>query len=447
MIDKLTSVISEWLASERECPCGRSHRVTTKIVRFDDCRGSALIESLGELGVGSKSLVVSDINTRPVATEVSGALRGASIETAEHVFESPALVADESSVDALSRVIGSVEPHSLVGVGSGTINDICKAAATQRGIPYVSYPTAASMNGYTSAVASLKRGGLKVTDPVDAPIAVVVDLDVIRRSPREMTAAGVADLLSKFVCNADWILSREIEGGYYCDASAQLAALAAEAVIDDLNDIGAGTKNGLATLTAALVLSGIAMAAAGSSSPASGGEHLISHYWDMRGPKGRRLHGAQVGLGTLLCARLYETLASIDPRTIACEVPDDAPSDGEIRDHFGAAAPAVIEQARQKRRTVAAARERAAFIRDNWSRIWSAVEPILKSTEHIRALLSRAGAPTTLRAIELAPNHAADALRWARHIRARYTVFDFAAEIGAFDEQDQRQLLDQSGIK
>ncbi len=447
MLEKLMHAISEWLACERDCPCGTAHCVTTKTVRLDDCRGTALIETLRELGLAGQPLVVSDINTHEIAAEITGTLRGTSIGIEEHVFESAALVADESSVDALSRAIGTVNPRCLIGVGSGTINDICKTAATQREIPYISYPTAASMNGYTSTVASLKRDGLKVTDPVVAPVAVVVDLDVIRRSPRDMTAAGAADLLSKFVCNADWILARLIEGGYYCDASARLATLAADAVIDDLDGIAARTEHGVATLTAALLLSGIAMAAAGSSSPASGGEHLVSHYWDMCGPEGHRLHGAQVGLGTLLCAQLYETLSAVNPAGIEPKVPCSDTSDAELADHFGSAAPAVIAQARQKRRTVQDARRRVAFIKDHWTDIWFAVSPVLKSADQVRSLLTRAGAPTTLSALKLDHSAATDALRWARHIRARYTVLDFAADIGRFGEEDRQQVVDQSGIK
>ncbi len=64
-------------------------------------------------------------------------------------------------------------------------------------------------------------------------------------------------------------------------------------------------------LMEALVLSGIAMSFALVSRPASGSEHHISHFWEMRFlAEGRKpvLHGTKVGVGTVLSLKLYEKL-------------------------------------------------------------------------------------------------------------------------------------------
>ena len=77
----------------------------------------------------------------------------------------------------------------------------------------------------------------------------------------------------------------------------------------------------VSSLFKTLFYSGVAMTLAGSSAPASGGEHLLSHTLDMMaqlddGPT--ELHGRQVGLGAILSAAIYEKLSEI-------KVPNFAP--------------------------------------------------------------------------------------------------------------------------
>src|SRR5918994_1076871 len=57
-------------------------------------------------------------------------------------------------------------------------------------------------------------------------------------------------------------------------------------------------------LADALILSGTAMICAGTSRPASGGEHEISHAIDELF-SGRALHGAQVAFGCIFSVSLY----------------------------------------------------------------------------------------------------------------------------------------------
>lgn len=456
MTDSLRTLVDHWLAREQHCQCGVTHTVRTRIVRFDDDAGHAVVDALRQLELGPRVLVVSDTVIHAAAAATIGVtLRNASFDVVDHVFEtneSNPLATDEETVAKLNSAFRDCQPNTLIGVGSGTINDLCKCVASKNDVAYVACPTAASMNGYTSTVASLKRGGLKTTEPVRAPDAVVVDLNVLMRSPPAMTAAGVADLMSKFVCNADWSLARLIEGAYYCHEPARLASRAADAVVDDLEAISRGERGGLETLSAALILSGMSMAMAGSSSPASGGEHLISHYWDMTLPPSDhpRLHGEQVGVGSILCATLYETLrridpATIDPHAIAERAEPFERLERDLRDHFGHAADAVIEQARRKHLPPAAAQTRAAFIKDHWDGLWREVAPTLKSRDVIVSILERAGAPVSLRRLDLDERAGAAALAWARHIRARYTVLDFAAEIGFFNDEHQQAMLRGSG--
>lgn len=69
-------------------------------------------------------------------------------------------------------------------------------------------------------------------------------------------------------------------------------------------------EDAVGTLMAALVLSGLTIQMWGNSRPASGAEHHISHLWELNilQPENDGLHGEMVGVGTLVCKRLYEKI-------------------------------------------------------------------------------------------------------------------------------------------
>ena len=93
-----------------------------------------------------------------------------------------------------------------------------------------------------------------------------------------MIAAGLGDLLSRSVSLADWYLSHRLSGTEF---SAETTALVEESgrLCDGLaSELPNRAPIAIARLMTALLISGEAMAQAGSSAPASGAEHLISHY-------------------------------------------------------------------------------------------------------------------------------------------------------------------------
>jgi glycerol-1-phosphate dehydrogenase [NAD(P)+] len=447
----LEAHLADWLGADRPCTCGHHHVVHTRKAPFGLLE-TTLPDLVAELNLQGTALVAMDAHTRPIAGQRAvDALTAAGHAVTPHVMTAgnELLIPDEKPVDATLAVIDAKNIQWVIGVGAGTVNDVCKYAAAQRGLPYVAVPTAASMNGYTSTIAALKQRGLKVTVPAEAPIAVAVDPALLRQAPAIMQAAGYADLLSKYVCNADWCLSHLIDGGYYCQVPYDLASAATDQVVAKTADIANQSEEGIRTLTAALLLSGVAMAAAGSSSPASGGEHLVSHYWEMTLPgcgTGRRFHGTQVGIGILIASTLYEHLrtltpADIDPASIAAQQPPWPQLEADLRDHFGPIAGPVIQQAKQKHRTPQEAAERAEMIASRWDELWSRLDGIARPTNQIRDWLTAVGAPVTVTELGLTPDDLRRSLRYARHLRNRYTCLDFAADLGQFTHDHQAQYL------
>ncbi|HXV58810.1 MAG TPA: iron-containing alcohol dehydrogenase family protein [Gaiellaceae bacterium] len=200
---------------------------------------------------------------------------------------------------------------AVVGIGGGRTLDVAKYAAGLVGLPLVSVATNLAHDGIASPVASLEHGGSKGSYGVHGPIAVVVDLDYVRRSPPEQLRSGVGDALSNLSALADWELAGHERGEPVDGLAAALARAGAESLLYRADDLLSDTF--LTALAEALVLSGLAMAAAGSSRPCSGACHEISHAVDALYP-GTASHGEQVAVGALFASFLRD-----DPRLEALD--------------------------------------------------------------------------------------------------------------------------------
>jgi glycerol-1-phosphate dehydrogenase [NAD(P)+] len=192
---------------------------------------------------------------------------------------------------------------AVVGIGGGRTLDVAKYAAGLAGLPMVSVATNLAHDGIASPVASLEHESRKGSYGVHVPIAVVVDLDYVRRSPPEQLRAGVGDALSNLSALADWELASRERGEQVDGLAAALARSGAESLLHRTDALLSDTF--LTALAEALVLSGLAMAAAGSSRPCSGACHEISHAIDQLYP-GRAAHGEQVAVGALFASSLRE---------------------------------------------------------------------------------------------------------------------------------------------
>lgn len=199
---------------------------------------------------------------------------------------------------------------AVVGIGGGKTIDTAKYAATRYGIPMVTVATSLANDGIASPTASLDHDGGKGSYGVHMPIAVMVDLDFVENGPDRQTQAGIGDAVSNLNACADWELAHEVRDEPIDGLAVTFARTGAEALV---NHPGKITDDGfLTTLAEALILGGIASSVAGSTRPASGGDHEISHAIDRLFP-GTASHGEQVGLGALFCTFLRTTVLGAEP--------------------------------------------------------------------------------------------------------------------------------------
>lgn len=213
------------------------------------------------------------------------------------------VVGDDTLEEAMT-LARQLQPRIIdvvVAIGGGRTLDVAKFAAGRLGLPMVAVATSLAHDGLASPVSVLRVDADRVSHGVPMPLGVVVDLTMVRRSPRALVASGVGDLLSNLSAIADWQLAHAVRGERVDGVASMLARTAAEAVLHRRDDpMGLPF---LECLAHALILSGTAMAVAGSSRPCSGACHEVSHAIDELFP-GRATHGQQVGVGMLFASHL-----------------------------------------------------------------------------------------------------------------------------------------------
>ncbi|MGW0699801.1 iron-containing alcohol dehydrogenase family protein [Streptomyces sp. NPDC002867] len=207
----------------------------------------------------------------------------------------------DSAVKLADDIKGS-RYDAVVGLGGGKIIDVAKYAAARVGLPLVAVATNLAHDGLCSPISILDNDNGRGSYGVPSPIAMVIDLDVVRDAPVRFVRSGIGDAISNISAIADWELSHRVNGEPVDGLAAAMARTAGEAVLRHPG--GVGDDEFLTVLAEALVLSGIAMSISGDSRPSSGACHEISHAFDLLYPKRAASHGEQVGLGAAFAMHL-----------------------------------------------------------------------------------------------------------------------------------------------
>ncbi|MHB8634074.1 MAG: NAD(P)-dependent glycerol-1-phosphate dehydrogenase [Thermoplasmatota archaeon] len=290
--------------------------------------GPEAIDRLGavvaDLEVEATGVVVVDPTTKKlVGGRVAASLEGAGF--AVHVIEVEG--ATRRSVQTALKTGRRVGASFYVGAGGGSVIDVAKLAAFEHGPAFVSVPTSASHDGICSGRASIKETRGSVSLEAKPPAAMVADTRVISKAPYRMLAAGCADCLSNLTAVLDWKLAHRLKAEEYSSFAAVLAKSAADQIMENVSAIRPGLEEAAWLVVKSLVVSGVSMAVAGSSRPASGAEHLLSHALDRLAP-GVAMHGEQVGVGAIVMMHLHggdwqqvrNTLAALGAPTSAKEL-------------------------------------------------------------------------------------------------------------------------------
>ncbi|MDD1665928.1 MAG: NAD(P)-dependent glycerol-1-phosphate dehydrogenase [Methanomicrobiales archaeon] len=253
---------------------------------------------LEDLSLGESVLVITGRHTRAVAGKKVIAMLTRKYDTRTFLAEeiSPAVIR-EAEREARGAEI-------LVAVGGGKIIDTAKIASFNTDRQFISVPTAASHDGIASASASVPTPEGNLSLKAHPPVAIVADTGIIASAPHRLLASGCADIISNLSAVLDWELAHRLRGETISEYASTLSRMTAEAMIRNADLVRPNTEETAWMVVKALVASGVAMSIAGSSRPASGGEHKFSHALDRIAP-GKGLHGEKCGIGTIITLFLH----------------------------------------------------------------------------------------------------------------------------------------------
>ena len=363
--------------------------------------------------------------------------------------------ADEPTLaEATERAAGA---SCLVTVGSGTLADIGKAVSARLGgVAHVVVQSATSVNGFADDQSVLLVNGVKRTTPTRWPDALIADSAVLTSAPVALNLAGVGDLLAMFTAPADWRLAHLL--GMTDSYVAAVVSLTRRhgadvlALAPRLAERDAEAATGIARI---LAWSGISMGVAGTTAPASGMEHTVSHLIEMamnRRGLDSAYHGAQVGVSTVVAAVLWSRIRAVlsAEKRPRLRFPSEGEMEERVRDAFVSLDPSGEMgdecwrlYSKKLRRWVG---RRSAIESTDWPAVDGEVAGLLADPADLAAALARAGAPTRFSTLD--PPAPPELARWAlancHLMRDRFTVADLAFFFGAWEVGDVDIVLEEA---
>ena len=293
-----------------DCTCGRFHTCDIEYVYIENGALKRLTDICEKY---SNILIVADENTYLAAgKKTENALGGKNVRKV--IFSGKTvLVPNEDAVSAVEKELLGIE--LIIVVGSGVIQDLCKYVSGKNDVPYIDVATAPSMDGYASDGAAMILGGMKETVKSGLPRAIIADTEVLKNAPMEMIKAGYGDIIGKYSALNDWKLSQAVTGEYFCQYIYDFTFDQIKITLDLADGLLRRNEESVKALMEALVIVGIMMCFAGSSRPASGSEHHLSHFFEITGIiDGAKYfpHGIDVAYSTVVTAQIREKLLNID---------------------------------------------------------------------------------------------------------------------------------------
>lgn len=408
--------LSALLEKYKNCPCGKEHVSVIKAVEIDNGVVHEVGKILSENGFPKKILLVSDEPAFAAADGIMESLEKSGFSVKKYIYpimKKPLV----SQVMFLRDLSGDCD--GILSVGTGSVNDICRYAAYLAKKEFAIFGTAPSMDGFASSVAPIVSDeGFKVTYSTNQPSVIMADTKILAAAPAELKAAGFGDVIGKKIARVDWEVSRLITGEYFCQNVAELV----EDVVDTLASLADKllTNDEAAAKVAmeALVLSGLSMSLVGVSRPASGAEHMIAHFWEIKQLElmgDHDYHGKLVGIATVKIAEEYRKLAKIKEVFPVEEFIDWAP----VEAAYG---PNLYRDVKELNKIPITKDIDPALLRERWREITEIINKFVPETDELVRLMTVAGATVDPAKADLDEKLVSDAMNYHAYMRNRITL-------------------------
>lgn len=283
-------------------------------------QGAGELDRLGEYTkvYGKKALVIiSAGGKKRFGERVEASLAAAGVGCA---FDEFCGECSQAEIDRLVEVLKGAGSDVVLGVGGGKIFDTAKAVAAAVDVPVVVVPTIAATDAPCSALSVIYTDEGQFQEYQffkQNPNLVLMDTEVIAKSPVRLTVSGMGDALATYfearACKRSD--AGTCAGGKVTSAAMALARLCYETLMSDgvkaklALEAGACTESVEKVIEANTLLSGLGFESAGLA-----GAHAIHNGMTAMPETHAFYHGEKVAFGTLTqlvlenADELYEVL-------------------------------------------------------------------------------------------------------------------------------------------
>jgi glycerol-1-phosphate dehydrogenase [NAD(P)+] len=374
--------------------------------------------------------LIADQNTYSVLGEhIQHSLQADGCQVLTILLHGDPVLAGEGAVFQMLNELPD-RPVTCLAVGSGTITDVVRFTSHRTRNRFLSAPTAPSVDGYTSANAPLIHNGFKSSYQAHAPEAIFAHLPTLAGSPAELIASGLGDMLGKFIAAADWRLGALLWDEPFDAVNADHTWQALQQCVAQADSLCDRDPHSIRLLMEGLIESGLSMLRVGNSNPASGAEHHISHFLEMKHTLengAHHLHGATVGLASIYMAEHYQHLRALTRDRAASllanqSLPDPAAEIERIRAVYGSLADAAIREIDDYLYMTEERYQRLkADIINHWDEIQNFAR-LVPEPQQMRDWLQSAGGAVTPQALGITSEEMDTAINNAHYLRRRFTI-------------------------
>lgn len=412
------------LKNLENCPCGRVHTFDTERVEIGSGITPHTGDILAESGFGKKLLLVADRNTMDAAGGLIESLDSAGFSAKQLIYENMkyAMAKSVHEVEALAEDV-----DAIISVGTGSLNDICRVVSYELKKKFCIFATAPSMDGFASDTAPIIQNGFKASWQAAQPAVIIADTKILAKAPSILKSSGFGDMIAKYIGLVDWEISRLISGEYYCENIAAITKAATDKIVSLADRVTEESEEAAGAIMESLIMTGLAMKLAASSRPASGAEHIISHYLECHKVINGiwpDYHGRKVAVGTVYCNRIYRSLAQKFD-TITCT--EDKTDWSEVYAHY---APELHPDIKKLNEPTVTEDLDPKRIENEWQNIRRVILDLLPDDETLVKLMKTAGAPTTPEEVDVSHEFLENAIRYHSYMRHRITLMRILPMMG-----------------
>jgi glycerol-1-phosphate dehydrogenase [NAD(P)+] len=419
---------------------GKSAIVPFETIYLSENLDGQEADLVSPLKLGKRLAVVSDTNTiDAMGSRVARSLR--SISTVDEiVLPAEDLSCDEITIENVRKL--TRHDDGVVAVGSGVVSDLCKHATYLDGKPFVTFGTAASMNGYAASTASVTlKNGFKTSVTSHAPRGIFLDLTVSAAAPNYLSAAGLGDCLCRSTAQIDWWASHRLFDTFYSSTPYILQKDDENNMLDSAAGLASGEVNAVGNLHRVLTLCGLGVCFTGVSNHGSMGEHQVSHWIDMFAGKFHpgSLHGQQVGIASIIIARLQQKILAME--TLPELKPTGIDESAILKRYGSEIGRFCITECQKKALDSDGIKNLNQKLHELWPALRCELNSFAIHPDKMTEVLAASGGPIDADGLGLDRKIFRNAVKYAREIRGRWSFLDLADDLMILD-----QFLEEEGL-